>query len=86
MVDFYYQPGAVCLVIGRVVHLHLAERMLIGEHMINLVAGKPVGYPSGNDYCQVTDIYEMTRPPLKSPKPSVMTVAVARLKLAKLAY
>jgi flavin reductase (DIM6/NTAB) family NADH-FMN oxidoreductase RutF len=63
IVDFGNQPGSGSLVIGQVVHLHVADRVLIGEDKINLATLKPVGRLSGNSYCRVTDIFDLPRPP-----------------------
>lgn len=63
IVDFGNQPGAGSLVIGKVVHLHVADRVLIGEDKINLAALKPVGRLSGSSYCRVTDVFDLPRPP-----------------------
>jgi flavin reductase (DIM6/NTAB) family NADH-FMN oxidoreductase RutF len=63
IVDLGEEPGAGSVVIGRVVHLHVAERVLLGEDKIDLAALKPVGRLSGSAYCRVTDVFDLPRPP-----------------------
>jgi flavin reductase (DIM6/NTAB) family NADH-FMN oxidoreductase RutF len=63
IVDLGDQPGGGSVVIGRVVHLHVSERVLLGEDKIDLAQLKPIGRLAGAAYCRVTDIFEMVRPP-----------------------
>ena len=63
IVDLGDHPGAGSVVIGRVVHLHVSERVLVGGDKIDLAQLKPVGRLAGAAYCRVTDIFEMQRPP-----------------------
>jgi len=56
-------PGSGAAVIGRVVHLHVSDAVLIGEDKIDLASLKPVGRLAGSAYCRVTDVFEMIRPP-----------------------
>ena len=57
------QPGGGSVVIGRVVHLHVDDSVLIGTDKINLEALKPIGRLAGTSYNRVTDIFDMTRKP-----------------------
>ena len=57
------RPGAATLVVGRVVHLHVDESVLLGDDKIDLKRLQPIGRLSGAAYCRVTDIFEMKRPP-----------------------
>jgi flavin reductase (DIM6/NTAB) family NADH-FMN oxidoreductase RutF len=57
------QPGAGSVVIGRVVHLHVSDRVLVGGDKIDLAQLKPIGRLAGAAYCYVKDIFEMQRPP-----------------------
>lgn len=65
IVDLSSQPGGGSVVIGRVVHLHVAERLLIQGDKIDLDALKPIGRLAGSAYCRVSDIFEMSRPPFQ---------------------
>ena len=69
IVDIGDQPGAGSVVIGRVVHLHVAERVLFGGDKIDLEQLRPIGRLAGYAYCHVTDIFKMVRPPTQV-KPS----------------
>lgn len=63
IVDISDQPGGGSVVIGRVVHLHVAERVLVDSDKINLFALRPIGRLAGSAYCRVSDVFEMLRPP-----------------------
>ena len=63
IVDIGDQPGAGSVVIGRVVHLHVDERVLFGGDKIDLNALQPIGRLAGYEYCRVTDIFQLVRPP-----------------------
>lgn len=62
IIDLGDQEGAGSVVIGRVVHLHVDERVLLNGDKIDLGSLKPIGRLAGNRYCRVTDIFEMVRP------------------------
>jgi flavin reductase (DIM6/NTAB) family NADH-FMN oxidoreductase RutF len=57
------EPGGGSIVVGRVVHLHVSDEVLLGTDKIDLARLKPVGRLAGSAYCRVTDIFEMVRPP-----------------------
>ena len=56
-------PGSGSIVIGRVVHVHVDERVLIDGDKIDLLELKPIGRLAGFGYTRVTDLFEMVRPP-----------------------
>ena len=62
IVEVGNQPGGGSVVIGEIVHLHVDERVLIGEDKIDLAALKPIGRLAGNAYVRVTDIFQAERP------------------------
>ncbi len=62
IVDLGQAPGAGSVVIGRVVHVHVNDDVLIGEDKIDLARLKPIARLAGNAYARVTDIFEMERP------------------------
>lgn len=62
IVEIGNQPGGGSVVIGEIVHLHVDERVLLGEDKINLAALKPIGRLAGSAYARVTDIFEAERP------------------------
>jgi flavin reductase (DIM6/NTAB) family NADH-FMN oxidoreductase RutF len=61
--DLGDQPGAGSVVIGRVVHIHLDESVLLGKDKIDVTRLKPIGRLGGNRYSRVTDLFKMVRPP-----------------------
>ncbi len=65
IVDINPEPGGGSIVIGRVVHVHVDESVLIGEDKINLQTLKPIGRLAGLSYTRVTDLFDLIRPPSK---------------------
>lgn len=63
IIDLGWEPGSGSVVIGRVVHLHVAETVLVGEDKIDVEALKPIGRLAGASYCRVNDIFDMQRRP-----------------------
>jgi len=63
IIEFDTEPGSGSLVIGRVVHVHVDERVQIGEDKIDLDALKPIGRLAGTSYTRVTDVFDLVRKP-----------------------
>jgi flavin reductase (DIM6/NTAB) family NADH-FMN oxidoreductase RutF len=63
IVDVSDEPGGGSVVIGRVLRLHVAERVLTGGDKIDLAALEPVGRLAGSSYARINDIFELVRPP-----------------------
>ena len=61
--DLGDQPGSGSVVIGRVIHIHVRDDVLMEGDKIDLKKLKPIGRLAGNDYCRVTDLFQMIRPP-----------------------
>ncbi len=55
--------GGGHVVIGRVLHVHVDESVLIGTDKIDVEALKPIGKLAGNAYTRVTDLFDLVRPP-----------------------
>jgi flavin reductase (DIM6/NTAB) family NADH-FMN oxidoreductase RutF len=55
--------GSGSVVIGRVVHMHVDEAVLLEEDEIDVARLDPIGRLAGASYCRVTDMFEMRRPP-----------------------
>jgi flavin reductase (DIM6/NTAB) family NADH-FMN oxidoreductase RutF len=66
--DIGDQPGSGSVVIGRVVHIHVREDVLIESDKIDLEKLKPIGRLAGSGYCRVTDLFQMIRPPSRIQK------------------
>ena len=68
IVEIGNNPGGGSVVIGEIVHLHVDERVLLGEDKIDLAKLKPIGRLAGSAYVRVTDLFEMVRPPSQIPR------------------
>lgn len=55
--------GGGHVVIGRVLHVHVDDRVLIGTDKIDVHALQPIGKLAGNAYTRVTDLFDLIRPP-----------------------
>jgi flavin reductase (DIM6/NTAB) family NADH-FMN oxidoreductase RutF len=62
IIDINDTPGGGSIVIGTVLHIHVEDRVLIGQDKINLTALRPIGRLAGGAYSRVTDIIELERP------------------------
>jgi flavin reductase (DIM6/NTAB) family NADH-FMN oxidoreductase RutF len=62
IVEINDQPGGGNIVIGTIVHLHVDERVRLGEDKIDLSALRPIGRLTGSAYVRVTDVFEIERP------------------------
>jgi flavin reductase (DIM6/NTAB) family NADH-FMN oxidoreductase RutF len=63
ILDIGDEPGSGSVVIGRVIHIHVHQDLLIGEDKIDLEKLRPIGRLAGSGYCRVTDLFQMARPP-----------------------
>lgn len=61
------KPGAGWIVIGEIVHMHIADELMLEDYKINLEALKPIARLSGYGYARTTDIFEMRRLPPQIP-------------------
>lgn len=57
------QPGSGWIVIGRIVHLHIAERVLLPNYKIDTAALQPVGRLAGPNYARIRETFELFREP-----------------------
>jgi flavin reductase (DIM6/NTAB) family NADH-FMN oxidoreductase RutF len=69
ILDFGDQPGSGSVVIGRVIHIHVREDVLLENDKIDPDKLKPIGRLAGSGYCRVTDSFQMARPPSQIRKP-----------------
>lgn len=63
IVDLGDVPGSGSVVIGRVLHIHVADDLLLGADKIDLARLQAIGRLAGNGYCRVTDLFDLPRPP-----------------------
>lgn len=68
VVEIGNKAGGGSVVIGEIVHLHVDERVLLGEDKIDLTALKPIGRLAGSAYVRMTDLFEMERPKSQIPR------------------
>ncbi|MDZ4770556.1 MAG: flavin reductase family protein [Chloroflexota bacterium] len=60
--------GAGSIVIGRVLHLHVADYVMLGDDKIDITQLHPIGRLAGTGYARVTDTFALTRPESRIPK------------------
>ncbi len=60
--DVSREPGGGSVVLGQVVHLYVAESVLLGEDKIDPAALAPIGKLAGNTYCRVDSLFVLERP------------------------
>lgn len=65
ILDIGDQPLSGSLVVGRILHIHVDERVLTGQDHIDLFQLKPIARLAGADYARVTDIFSLKRPETK---------------------
>ncbi len=63
IIDLGRELGGGSLVLGRVLHIHVADDVLYDSDKIDLEKLKPIGRLAGAGYCRVTDLFDMPRPP-----------------------
>lgn len=63
ILEFGDQPGSGSVVIGRILHVHVDESVLLDGDKIDLLALKPIGRLAGSAYTRVTDLFDLMRPP-----------------------
>jgi flavin reductase (DIM6/NTAB) family NADH-FMN oxidoreductase RutF len=63
ILDISTQPGGGSIIVGQVLHMHVADSVLVGTDKVDIEKLKPVGRLAGKSYCRISDIFEMTRPP-----------------------
>lgn len=63
VVDIGITPGGGSIVIGHVLHIHIDDRLLIGQDKIDIPNLHAIGRLAGNSYCRVNDFFEIMRPP-----------------------
>ncbi len=63
IIELGRELGGGSLVLGRVLHIHVADDVLFDGDKIDLAKLKPIGRLAGASYCRVTDLFDMPRPP-----------------------
>lgn len=65
MVHHYFlenhKQGGACIVIGRIVMMHIDESVLLDNHKINMETYKPVARLAGSNYSKIGEIFSIKR-------------------------
>ncbi|GAB4492313.1 MAG: hypothetical protein OHK0031_15340 [Anaerolineales bacterium] len=70
IIEISARPGGGSIVIGEVIHFHVADELLLGGDKINLSALQPIGRLAGNLFSRVESTFEMERPAAWNPPAS----------------
>jgi flavin reductase (DIM6/NTAB) family NADH-FMN oxidoreductase RutF len=60
-------PGSASIVIGEIVHLHVADAILLPDYKIDTLALQPIGRLAGYQYARINQLFEMKRLPPQIP-------------------
>ncbi|RAR75408.1 flavin reductase family protein [Flavobacterium aciduliphilum] len=65
MVHHYFlenhKQGGACIVIGRIVMMHIDETILLDNHKINMETYKPVARLAGSNYSKIGEVFSIKR-------------------------
>lgn len=65
MVHHYFlenhKQGGACIVIGKVVMIHIDESVLLDNHKINMETYKPVSRLAGSNYSKIGEVFSIKR-------------------------
>lgn len=65
MVHHYFlenhKQGGACIVIGRIVMMHIDESVLLDNHKINMETYKPVARLAGSNYSKIGEVFSIKR-------------------------
>ncbi len=56
-----HTQGGACVLIGRVVMIHIADELLLDENQINPELYKPIARLGGSNYCEQGEIFSIKR-------------------------
>ena len=56
-----HTQGGACVLIGRVVMIHIADELLLNENQINTELYKPIARLGGSNYCEQGEIFSIKR-------------------------
>jgi len=59
--------GSGWIIIGEIVHMHVADEVMLPDYKIDIHALKPIARLSGPQYARVNDVFEMKRLPAQLP-------------------
>ena len=65
MVHHYFienhQNGGACIIIGKIITIHIDDTILMENHRINLETYKPVARLAGSNYSKLGEIFSIKR-------------------------
>ncbi len=73
VLDHIHAVGPNRVVFGRVVHLHVADEALQGDHRVDTAKLKPVGRLNGPYYAYVRELFALERPTQKGREQGVIS-------------
>jgi flavin reductase (DIM6/NTAB) family NADH-FMN oxidoreductase RutF len=56
-----HKQGGACIVIGRIVMMHIDESVLLDNHKINMETYKPVARLAGSNYSKIGEVFSIKR-------------------------
>ena len=56
-----YQNGGACIIIGKIITMHIDDSILMENHKINLEKYKPVARLAGSNYSKLGEIFSIKR-------------------------
>lgn len=62
LIDIGSGPGSASIVIGRVLHLHIADEIMISDDKVDTAKLQAVGRLAGNAYTRTREIFSLARP------------------------
>jgi flavin reductase (DIM6/NTAB) family NADH-FMN oxidoreductase RutF len=77
IIEIGRDPGGGSVVLGEVVHIHIEPELLIGQDKIDPLLLRAIGRLGGPNYCHITDVFQIERPP------SQIKINIARQKAAQ---
>jgi flavin reductase (DIM6/NTAB) family NADH-FMN oxidoreductase RutF len=56
-----HKQGGACIIIGRVVHMHFEDNVLLEDFKINMETYKPISRLAGSNYSKIGEIFSVKR-------------------------
>ena len=56
-----HKQGGACIVIGRIVHMHFEDNVLLEDYKINMETYKPISRLAGSNYSKIGEIFSVKR-------------------------
>lgn len=56
-----HKQGGACIIIGRIVHMHFEDNVLLEDYKINMETYKPIARLAGSNYSKIGEIFSVKR-------------------------